>query len=89
MIIYKKAAKKTKGAPLVEWKVSRGDVEFKSVYFRYQPSSSDFVLKNVDFKVDAGTKVGIVGRTGSGKSSKFTSRHVSDAPTMTPAAKKK
>ncbi len=56
-------------APLGEWKVSRGDVEFKSVYFRYQPSSSDFVLKNVDFKVDAGTKVGIVGRTGSGKSS--------------------
>merc|ERR1712146_611439 len=46
-----------------------GKVEFNSVYFRYQATDKSYVLRNVSFNIKAGSKVGIVGRTGSGKSS--------------------
>ncbi|KAG8343664.1 putative ABC transporter transmembrane region ABC transporter [Trypanosoma vivax] len=43
-------------------------VEFRDVTMRYGPSQP-LVLRGLTFKVVAGQKVGIVGRTGSGKSS--------------------
>lgn len=43
-------------------------IEFKNVSLRYNPESP-LVLKNVSFLINAGEKIGIVGRTGSGKSS--------------------
>jgi ABC-type multidrug transport system fused ATPase/permease subunit len=47
---------------------SAGKIEFKDVEMRYRPDLP-LVLKKIDFKIDAGQKVGIVGRTGAGKSS--------------------
>ncbi|KAK9752490.1 ABC transporter [Popillia japonica] len=45
-----------------------GMVEFRNYAVRYR-KGLDLVLKNVDFTVKGGEKVGIVGRTGAGKSS--------------------
>lgn len=44
----------------------RGDIEFKNLTFRYPDGEYD-VLKNASFKINAGENVGIIGRTGSGK----------------------
>lgn len=45
---------------------ARGEIEFKNLTFAY-PDSGIPSLKNVSFKIEAGENVGIVGRTGSGK----------------------
>lgn len=44
----------------------KGAVTFKNVSFAYADDEEP-VLKNLDFHVEAGTSLGIVGRTGSGK----------------------
>ena len=49
-------------------KISKFDVEFKDVYFKYN-KDSEYVLKGISFKVSEGEKIGIIGPTGSGKSS--------------------
>ncbi len=48
--------------------IKQGKLCFDHVYFRYQPRG-DCVLSDLDFTINAGEKIGIVGRTGSGKSS--------------------
>lgn len=45
-----------------------GKVEFSKYAVRYRPGL-DLVLKGVNFSIQGGEKVGIVGRTGAGKSS--------------------
>nr|CAH7746327.1 unnamed protein product [Callosobruchus chinensis] len=45
-----------------------GKIEFKDVKLRYNPSDP-YVLKNLNFVVQPKEKIGIVGRTGAGKSS--------------------
>ncbi len=47
---------------------SKGSVEFVDYSTRYR-TDFDLVLKNVSFKILPGEKVGVVGRTGAGKSS--------------------
>ena len=49
-------------------KIGKFDVEFKDVYFKYN-KDSEYVLKGISFKVSEGEKIGIIGPTGSGKSS--------------------
>ena len=44
----------------------RGDVDFKNLTFRYPDGEFD-VLSDVSFSIKAGENVGIIGRTGSGK----------------------
>lgn len=44
----------------------RGEIEFRHLTFRYPDGESD-ALRDVSFTVKAGESVGIVGRTGSGK----------------------
>ncbi|XP_074097767.1 putative multidrug resistance-associated protein lethal(2)03659 [Cotesia typhae] len=46
----------------------RGKVEFKNVYLSYSPLEPP-VLKNLNFTIEPREKIGIVGRTGAGKSS--------------------
>ncbi|MBE6645960.1 MAG: ABC transporter ATP-binding protein, partial [Ruminococcaceae bacterium] len=47
--------------------VSKGDIEFKNVKFRYYKNNSEEVLNGISFKIDAGKTVGIIGSTGCGK----------------------
>lgn len=47
---------------------SKGSVEFKDYCTRYR-SDFDLVLRHISFKILSGEKVGVVGRTGAGKSS--------------------
>lgn len=47
--------------------VSDGSIEFKNVSFRYGNGSD--IIKNVSFKINSGEMVGIMGATGSSKSS--------------------
>ena len=44
----------------------RGDIEFRNLTFTY-PGTDYEVLKDVSFKINAGENVGIIGKTGSGK----------------------
>lgn len=44
----------------------RGDIEIKGVWFEYEPAAP--VLKGLDLSVRAGQMLGIVGKTGAGKS---------------------
>ena len=44
-----------------------GEIEFKNFSVRYRPGT-EIVLKNISFHIQPGEKVGVCGRTGSGKS---------------------
>ncbi len=44
----------------------KGDIEFKNLTFRYPDADYD-ALENVSFRINAGENVGIIGKTGSGK----------------------
>jgi len=46
--------------------IMKGHIEFKNVSFKY-PGSEEFALKDISMKIEAGSNVAIVGRTGSGK----------------------
>ncbi len=49
-------------------KVENGSIEFRNVSFRYYKDSPEPVLDDISFKAEAGSTVGIIGTTGSGKS---------------------
>ena len=44
----------------------KGEIEFRNLTFRYPDATYD-ALKNVSLKIDIGENVGIIGKTGSGK----------------------
>ncbi len=50
-------------------KVENGRVEFENVSFKYHTSNKDDVISDISFVAEAGKTLGIVGVTGSGKSS--------------------
>ncbi|MCQ2430780.1 MAG: ABC transporter ATP-binding protein/permease [Clostridia bacterium] len=47
--------------------VTRGDIEFRHVTFRYYKESEGKVLDDVSLTIEGGSTVGIIGSTGSGK----------------------
>lgn len=50
-------------------KVEKGEIEFRNVGFRYYKKNHNNVLKHISFHANPGEVVGIIGSTGSGKSS--------------------
>ncbi|KAI2474111.1 probable multidrug resistance-associated protein lethal(2)03659 isoform X2 [Diabrotica virgifera virgifera] len=53
-----------------DW-TSNNIIQYKNVNFRYD-NSQQYILKNINITINKGEKVGIIGRTGSGKSSLIT-----------------
>ena len=49
--------------------VENGKIEFKNVNFSYTSDQSKLCLKNINLKIESGETVGIIGGTGSGKTS--------------------
>lgn len=49
-------------------KIAQGSIEFENVSFRYFKRNTEKVLENISLQIRAGEFVGIVGSTGSGKS---------------------
>ena len=49
--------------------VEDGSIEFKNVNFSYVNEENKLVLKNINFRINSGETVGIIGGTGDGKSS--------------------
>lgn len=52
---------------LPEKTITKGDIEFRNISFRYFKNSEDSVLDNINLKIKAGSIVGIIGSTGCGK----------------------
>ncbi len=55
-------------AALPDKQVERGEIEFRNVSFRYYKNSEEKVLDNLNFRIEAGSTVGVIGSTGCGKS---------------------
>lgn len=49
--------------------IENGDIEFKNVQFKYNTLSEEADLSNINLKIHSGETIGIIGGTGSGKSS--------------------
>lgn len=49
--------------------VKRGEIVFDHVYFKYAASAEEYVLSDITLHIEAGQTVGILGGTGSAKSS--------------------
>lgn len=54
--------------PLPDWP-DQGMIEFKNVFLQYHNDCRGHALDDVNLKIYGGEKIGIVGRTGAGKSS--------------------
>lgn len=52
-----------------DMRVTRGKVEFRNVGFRYYKNTKELVLDKINFTANPGETIGIIGSTGSGKSS--------------------
>ena len=66
-ILDEEPTKKIKDNPLLT--VKDGSIEFKKVSFSYVNNKKKECLKNINLKIKSGETVGIIGGTGSGKSS--------------------
>ena len=52
-----------------EYNVADGSIEYKNVNFGYSETATKLVLDNINLKIESGSTVGIIGATGSSKSS--------------------
>ena len=62
----KAGATQAKKTAVTDW-ITAGSIMFQNVVLKYKPELPP-ALNNISFKVQGGRKVGIVGRTGCGKS---------------------
>lgn len=51
------------------YEVKDGSIEFNNVNFKYKDDAKSRVLKDINIKINSGEMIGIIGGTGSGKSS--------------------
>lgn len=49
--------------------VEKGSIDFDHVWFKYKENTKEYVLSDVSFHIKAGQTVGIIGQTGSAKTS--------------------
>ena len=49
--------------------VKDGSIEFKNVNFKYFEKAEKYALKDIDLKIESGQTIGIIGSTGTGKTS--------------------
>lgn len=49
--------------------VEHGEVEFDHVWFKYKTEAKEYVLEDITFHIEPGQTVGIIGQTGSAKTS--------------------
>lgn len=56
------------GAARPDKMIAKGDIEFRNVSFRYFKENTEWVLEHINLKINAGEMVGVIGSTGSGKS---------------------
>ena len=47
--------------------VTKGDIEFNHVWFKYKSTAKEYVLSDISFHIQAGQTVGIIGQTGASK----------------------
>ena len=59
----------TDAEALEDAEVENGSVDFEGVSFRYDPRSPEWILRDIDLHIPSGATVGILGGTGSGKTS--------------------
>ncbi len=49
-------------------RVEKGEIQFEHVYFKYKKEAREYVLSDISFHIKPGQTVGIIGQTGSAKS---------------------
>ena len=49
--------------------IPNGSIDFNHVYFAYQGGSGEYALNDIDLHIASGESIGVIGGTGSGKSS--------------------
>jgi ATP-binding cassette subfamily B multidrug efflux pump len=47
--------------------VKKGSIEFDHVWFKYKKEAKEYVISDVSFNIEAGQTIGIIGQTGSAK----------------------
>ena len=65
-VIYEESNLTNPKEPIFE--VENGEIEFNNVSFSYSKDSENNSLENINFKIKSGETIGIIGGTGSGKS---------------------
>ena len=68
LIDYSELPSEGKYEVVPDFKITKGDIKFSDVCLRYSPECQ-LSLKNLSFEAEGGKKIGIIGRTGAGKSS--------------------
>lgn len=65
--IMDKPVERPSGESFIQRPQLRGDIEFRGVKFAY-PNRTDAAIEGISFKIQAGERVALIGRVGSGKS---------------------
>ncbi|MBP5342624.1 ABC transporter ATP-binding protein [bacterium] len=64
-VLHEKPTITNPNDPIME--VKDGSIEFHNAYFKYNESSEKYVLNNINLKINSGETIGILGTTGSSK----------------------
>lgn len=65
-VLKEESSLKEKDNPIKD--IPSGEIEFRSVSFKYYADADEYTLKNISLRIEDGSTVGILGGTGSGKS---------------------